>query len=171
MVYDEGLLWLLQQMREAGEFEAEFAVKVSAHTAAANPFSVRLLADLGAQSVNIVRDFTLPALAAIRQAVQIPLDVHTDSPQESGGFVRTYEVPGMVEVGAPVFLKAGTNAAAEHLPLMSDAAAAEMTSQTAQIWQTIQRYAPHAVCAEPNGKNVAVPALAGGNRPETPFVR
>ena len=43
LVYDEGCLWLLNEMRKAGEIPADCHFKVSAHAGHGNPCSARLL--------------------------------------------------------------------------------------------------------------------------------
>ncbi|HET8805274.1 MAG TPA: hypothetical protein VFM47_02295, partial [Gaiellales bacterium] len=46
-------------------------------------------------------------LAAMRRVTERPLDLYIESPDDLGGFVRTYEVPDIVRVAAPVHLKFG----------------------------------------------------------------
>ena len=43
LVYDEGFLWVMNQMREAGEIPKDCHFNVSAHTGHGNPASARLL--------------------------------------------------------------------------------------------------------------------------------
>ncbi|MEM2687836.1 MAG: peptidase, partial [Thermoproteota archaeon] len=105
LVYDEGLLWLLNEMRKDGELPKDLSFKLSAHCGHGNPVSFKVLEMLGADSINPVRDLTLPMIAAIRQAVKVPIDVHVDNPASTGGMIRTYEAPEMVRIGAPIHLK------------------------------------------------------------------
>ena len=114
MVYDEGCLWLLGEMRKAGEIPFDCHFKVSAHCGHGNPCSVKLLEMLGADSVNPVRDYQLQMLSAMRQAVSIPLDCHTENPPSSGGFIRHYEAPEIVRIASPVYLKTGGSVAKTH---------------------------------------------------------
>ncbi|MFE7753132.1 peptidase [Streptomyces sp. NPDC057428] len=114
VVYDEGLLWVLGRLRTAGELPAGIHLKVSAHCGQGNPASAQMLEMLGANSFNPVRDLTLPMIAALRQAVTVPLDLHVDNPRTSGGFIRTYEAPDIVRVAAPVYLKTGNSALEGH---------------------------------------------------------
>ena len=65
----------------------------------------RVFEDLGAGSLNLPVDLPLPAIAAIREAVDLPLDVYVEAPEDFGGPVRHYEVPELVRVGAPIYLK------------------------------------------------------------------
>ena len=114
MVYDEGCLWLLGEMRKAGELPADLHFKVSAHTGHGNPCSAKLMESLGADSFNPVRDIQLQMLSAIRQTIDIPIDIHTENPQSSGGFIRHYEVPEMIRVASPIYLKTGGSVAQTH---------------------------------------------------------
>lgn len=102
LVYDEGCLWVLNEFRKAGEIPRDCKFKVSAHAGHGNPCSAKLLESIGADSLNPVRDIQLQMLAAIRAAIDIPIDIHTENPASSGGFVRHYEVPEMIRVAAPI---------------------------------------------------------------------
>ena len=114
LVYDEGCLWVLNQMRQAGELAADCHFKVSAHTGHGNPASAKLLENIGADSINPVRDIQLQMLAAMRQAIDCPIDIHTENPKSTGGFIRHYEVPEMIRIAAPIYLKTGGSVAATH---------------------------------------------------------
>jgi hypothetical protein len=109
LVFDEGHLWLLDRMREDGRLPAEVRFKASSGMGAGNPVHCRVVADLGADAINLQRDLELSMIAAVRQAVSIPLDLHTDNPRATGGFIRTYEVGEIVRVAAPVYLKSGNS--------------------------------------------------------------
>jgi len=98
LVYDEGLLWVLGEMRKAGDLPSDLHFKVSAHCGHANPAAFQVLERLGANTINPVRDLQLPMLAALRRAVKVPLDLHTDNPPASGGFIRSYEAPVIARV-------------------------------------------------------------------------
>ena len=52
LVYDEGCLWLLNEMRKAGEIPADCHFKISAHAGHGNPCSAKLLESIGANSIN-----------------------------------------------------------------------------------------------------------------------
>jgi len=110
LVYDEGCLWVLNEARKAREIPPECRFKVSAHCGHGNPCAAKLLENIGADSINPVRDIQLQMLGAVRQAIDIPLDVHTENPASSGGFIRHYEVPEMIRIAAPIYLKTGGSA-------------------------------------------------------------
>lgn len=103
LCYDEGLLWVLSDLRKNGDLPADMSIKLSAHMGACNPASFQLMERLGANTINPIRDLTLEMLAALREAVDAPIDLHTDNPPASGGFIRTYDAPDMVRIVSPVY--------------------------------------------------------------------
>lgn len=145
LIYDEGSLWLLNEMRKAGEIPAGCKFKVSAHCGHGNPCSAKLLESIGASSLNPVRDIQLQMLAALRQAIDIPIDVHTENPASSGGFIRHYEVPEMIRVAAPIYLKTGGSVAKTHSWESSDADAKKRAKQVLLVKRMIDTYYPAAV--------------------------
>jgi hypothetical protein len=107
LIYDEGMLWVVNEMRKDGALPKEIHFKCSAHLGHCNPASFKVLENLGADTINPVRDLQIPMIAALRAAVKVPIDVHTDNPPGSGGFIRVYEAPEIVRVAAPVYIKLG----------------------------------------------------------------
>lgn len=145
LVYDEGCLWLLNEMRKAGEIPKDSRFKVSAHAGHGNPCSAHLLETIGADSINPVRDLQLPMLAAIRQAIEIPLDIHTENPQSSGGFIRHYEVPEMIRVASPLYLKTGGAVAKTHSWDSTVEDAKKRARQVSLVQRMIDAYYPQAL--------------------------
>ena len=145
LVYDEGCLWLLNEMREAGQITANCQFKVSAHTGHGNPCSAKLLELIGANSINPVRDIQLQMLAAMRQAIDIPIDIHTENPASTGGFIRHYEVPGMVRVASPIYLKTGGSVAKTHSWDSTTDDAKKRAKQVALVKRMLDAYYPAAV--------------------------
>lgn len=145
LVYDEGCLWLLNEMRKAGEIPADCHFKVSAHAGHGNPCSAKLLEIIGANSINPVRDIQLQMLAAMRQAIDIPIDIHTENPKSTGGFIRHYEVPEMIRVAAPIYLKTGGSVAQTHSWESSVDDAKKRAKQVSLVKRMIDSYYPEAV--------------------------
>ena len=114
LLYDEGLLWVLDKMRNCGELPSNIHFKLSAHAGHSNPASAKLLEEMGLNSLNPVRDLQIPMIAAIRNAIDISIDLHTENPKSTGGFIRHYEVPDFIRAAAPVYLKTGGSVAANH---------------------------------------------------------
>ena len=107
LVADEGLLLLTAEMKKRGLLAADFIVKVSVQMMAANPVSIRLMQDLGADTYNLPTALTLPKLASIRPAVDIPLDIYVEVPDTFGGFIRHYEAAEIIRILSPVYIKFG----------------------------------------------------------------
>ena len=145
LVYDEGCLWVLNKARKAEEIPSDCKFKISAHCGHGNPCSAKLLENIGANSFNPVRDIQLQMMAAIRQAVDIPLDLHTENPASSGGFIRHYEVPEMIRVAAPIYLKTGGSVAKNHSWDSTDADAKKRAKQVMLVKRVIEKYFPEAV--------------------------
>lgn len=145
MVYDEGQLWLMNQMRKDGFLPFDVRFKISAHTGHGNPCSAKLLEQNGANSFNPVRDIQLQMLAAIRAAIDIPIDIHTENPKSTGGFIRHYEVPEIIRVAAPVYLKTGGSVAATHSWDTTEADARKRAKQVALVKRMIDTYYPDAI--------------------------
>lgn len=145
LVYDEGCLWVLNEMRKAGEIPTDCHFKVSAHTGFGNPCSARLLESIGADSINPVRDIQLQMLSAMRAAVNIPIDIHTENPKSTGGFIRHYEVPEFIRVAAPIYLKTGGSVAQTHSWDSTTDDAKKRAKQVSLVKRMIDQYYPEAV--------------------------
>ncbi len=155
VIYDEGLLWVLGRLRESGELPNDLHFKVSAHCGHCNPCSAQLLEMLGANSINPVRDLTLPMIAAIRKAIAIPLDCHVDNPKSSGGFIRTYEAPEFVRIAAPVYLKTGNSALEGHGGSIKRNELEDMLQQVEIVSEFLQRHYPQARQSPAGGAQTA----------------
>jgi hypothetical protein len=107
LVTDDGLLWVLGEMKRAGELPAELVLKGSVMLGSSNPASIKLLEQLGLTTFNTPTDLSLAQLAAIRAATTMPLDIYIEVPDDIGGFIRHYEIAEIVRVCAPVYLKFG----------------------------------------------------------------
>ncbi|HIE47993.1 TPA: hypothetical protein EYP84_03780, partial [Candidatus Bipolaricaulota bacterium] len=91
LVLDEGLLWLLARLREAGDLPKDTVFKVSIFAGHGNPAGAKVLESLGANTFNPLGDLSLPQLASIRRAVSMPLDLHIYLTDSFGGFNRLYD--------------------------------------------------------------------------------
>lgn len=145
MVYDEGALWVLNEMRKCGELPEDCHFKVSAHTGHGNPCSAKLLESIGANSINPVRDIQLQMLAGIRQAIDIPIDIHTENPTSSGGFIRHYEVPEFIRTAGPIYLKTGGSVAKTHSWDSTEDDAKKRAKQVMLVKRVIDQYYPEAI--------------------------
>ncbi|MBO6104509.1 MAG: peptidase, partial [Methanobrevibacter sp.] len=144
LLYDEGLLYALAKMRDAGELPKDLKFKLSAHAGCSNPASAKLFESIGLNSLNPVRDLQIPMLASLRDAIDIPIDIHTENPKSTGGFIRHYEVPEMIKVASPVYLKTGGSVAKHHSWDTTEKEARQRAKQVALIRDLIERHYPEA---------------------------
>ena len=105
LAIDEGELWLLNELRKAGDIPEDVTFKVSIYAGHANAAGGKVLEMLGAGTFNPVADLSLPQFASIRQAIDIPLDVHIILTESFGGYNRIYDGPEMTRLLAPCYYK------------------------------------------------------------------
>ncbi len=165
LLADEGALWVAAEMRKAGILPTEMQFKISVMMASANPASIRLMERLGADTFNIPTDLTLAQIAAIRQAVDIPLDVYVEAPDDLGGFVRLYEIAELVRVAAPIYLKFGLRNApniypvGKHIEPVSLALSRERVRRARIGLDLLARYYPEAIQSRPGASGLALPVV------------
>jgi hypothetical protein len=165
LLADEGALWVADEMRRAGELPESMQFKMSVMIGSANPASIRLMEKLGANTFNIPTDLTLAQIAAIRQAISIPLDIYVEAPDDLGGFVRLYEIPELVRIAAPVYIKFGLRNAPNiypsgtHIENTAIALSRERVRRAKLGIDMLQRYYPEAVMSKPGAEGLALPAL------------
>jgi Peptidase family U32 len=150
LVADTGQLWVLGRMKRAGDLPADLEIKVSISLPVTNPATARLLEELGATTLNLPVDLSLAQIAAIRRAVELPLDVYVEGADDFGGPVRYYEIPELVRVAAPVHLKftvrnaPGLYPSGEHLAGLAVASARERVRRAAIGVALLARHYPDA---------------------------
>jgi hypothetical protein len=159
LIYDEGMLWLVGKMRQDGALPKDIHFKTSAHLGQCNPCSMKLLESLGADSINPVRDLQIPMIAALRQAIKTPLDVHTDNPPGSGGFIRVYEAPEIVRVAAPVHCKTGNSVVSGHGQLTSASDGKKMADQAAIVVEMVNKYYPELKQSPKGSSDLHIPVV------------
>jgi hypothetical protein len=157
LLYDEGLLYVLSKMRDEGEIPRGMHFKLSAHAGCSNPASAKLFESIGLDSLNPVRDLQIPMLASIRSAINIPIDVHTENPQSSGGFIRHYEVPDMIKVASPIYLKTGGSVAKTHSWDTTNQDAIKRVKQVELVKRVIDTYCPDATISPKGSDDLAIP--------------
>jgi hypothetical protein len=163
LVIDEGLLWLLAQMRKAGDIPKDVVFKVSIFAGHANPAGAKVLESLGTDTFNPVADLPLPMLAAIRKAVNIPIDVHVYLFDSFGGFNRLWETPEIARVTAPCYFKIepGPSVGAMYKPWVSPESLAfsarEKVKNAETIIQLVDKNYPEAKVSKIGAKDLAIP--------------
>ena len=166
LVADAGLLWVLRDLKEKGELPEDLVVKVSVQLSAANAAAVKAMEGLGAGTYNTPTDLSLAQLAAIRAVTDLPLDVYVEAPDDFGGFVRHYEIPDLVRVASPVFVKFGLRNAPNiypsgtHLEATAVALGRERVRRAEIGLSMLDRYFPDAETTE---TGTVFPGIPVGN--------
>jgi hypothetical protein len=167
LIADIGVLAVFRALREAGALPRDMQAKISVMLPAANPSTARILEDLGANTLNLPTDLTLAQTAAIRAAVDIPLDIYVESPDNIGGFVRHYEVAEIVRIAAPVYLKFGLRNAPDvypagsHLEATTVALSRERVRRARLGLDILHRSYPEATTSELGATGLAIPKVPG----------
>ena len=151
LVSDLGVLQVVGKMKIAGDLPADLIVKTSVMMAPANPVSAKILEDLGATTINIPSDLSIPQIAGIRMAIKAPIDFYVEAPDNIGGFLRYYEIPELIRVAAPIYLKFGLRNSPDvypsgtHIENTVIALSKERVRRAAIAMETIARYCPNAI--------------------------
>jgi hypothetical protein len=100
----------------------------------------------------------------MRAVADLPLDVYVEVPDDFGGFVRHYEVPDLVRVASPVFVKAGLKNAPNiypsggHLEATAVALGRERVRRAEIALSMLERYYPEAKTTERGASFPGIPA-------------
>lgn len=160
---DLGLIWVLNQMKQKGELPKNLVIKSSVTLPAANPATARLFEEAGVSTLNIPTDLSPAQIGAIRQAVVIPIDIYIEVPDNFGGFVRYYEMPQLLQVGAPLYLKFGLRNAPDiypsglHLENTAVQLGRERVRRARIALDLLEQYAPEAKMSPLGSKDLGTP--------------
>lgn len=166
LIADLGLLSVFRAMRAGGVLPEDMQAKISVMLPAANPAAARVLAELGANTINLPTDLTLAQIAAIRAAVDVPLDLYVEAPDNVGGFVRLHEIPELIRVAAPLYVKFGLRNAPDvypagtHLEATTVALSRERVRRARLGLELLARSGYEATTSELGAPGLAVPVLA-----------
>jgi hypothetical protein len=105
LVYDEGVLLILNKMRQEGLIPKETIFKFSVFGGYCSAAGAKVVQSMGVNSFNPSSDVSLPILAGIRQAVSITLDVYVIIVDSFGGMFRGYEAPEIARIASPCYFK------------------------------------------------------------------
>ena len=165
LVSDIGLLQIIARMRASGELPVGLIIKTSVMMAPANPASAAILELLGANTINIPSDLTIPQIATIRAAISVPIDFYVEAPDNIGGFIRYYEIPELIRVASPIYLKFGLRNAPDvypsgtHLENTVLALSRERVRRAEMAMEVITRFCPEAVMSPLRAKDLGVPSV------------
>lgn len=165
LVYDEGMLFILNKMRGEGLIPAETIFKFSVFGGCCSAAGAKLVASMGANSMNPSSDVSLPILGGIRQAVDIPLDVYMIIVDAFGGMFRAYEGPEIARLAAPCYFKfePGTSEGDIYKPWVTDAFHENLIRQKVKIAQIVleimDKHAPELKVSGSKAGDLVMPAV------------
>lgn len=163
LLADEGLIDVVSRGRAVGHFPSDLVIKGSALLGIGNAAAVRVLESLGVDSMNVPSDLTIEKLAAVRSAVEIPLDLYVEGPDGLGGFLRYHEIAEIVRVAAPIHLKFGLRNAAglypsgQHLAALAQSSTRERVHRAAIGLEHLQRTGPEVVISPVDARRPGIP--------------
>lgn len=168
LIGDVGLLAAFGRMRAVGHLPADMQAKTSVMLVAANAAAAGLYADLGADTINIAPDLPVADLYVVRQAVNVPLDVYIEAPDDIGGFVRYHELAEIIRVAAPVHVKLGVRNAPSiypsglHLDATAVALSVERVRRARIALDVLERAGVRAGLSAPGAAGLAIPVRSTG---------
>lgn len=163
LVADEGLLWLVTQLKQKGVIPADVIFKLSVFAGQANPAGAKVAQSLGANTLNPLADLDLPMLSAIRSSIDIPMDIYLCLVNSMGGFVRFYEAAEIARITAPCYFKFEPGPSESQLyapwnpPEYHDNMIKERVRNAAVAIELIQRENPELKCSPTGGLDLAIP--------------
>ena len=163
LVGDIGVLDAFTALKLQGGLPPDMQAKISVMLPAANPAAARVFERLGASTINLPTDLSLAQIAAIRSVVDCPLDVYVEAPDNVGGFVRHHEIPDLIRVASPVYVKFGLRNAPDvypagtHLEATTVALSRERVRRARLGLDLLGRSGYEAVMSKPGADGLAVP--------------
>jgi hypothetical protein len=164
LVFDEGVLHIVNKMRAEGLIPKETVFKFSVFGGYCSAAGAKVLENLGANSMNPISDVSLPILAGIRKAVDLTLDVYIIIVDSFGGMYRLYETPEIARVASPVYFKIepGTSEGDIYKPWVTEAFHANLIREKVKMAGVIQeimaRHAPELKTSAKGAAGLVLPA-------------
>ncbi|MBA1147923.1 hypothetical protein H0Z60_12795 [Ectothiorhodospiraceae bacterium WFHF3C12] len=167
LVADEGVLWLVNQLRERRVIPSETVFKLSVFAGHANAAGARVAEQLGANTFNPLADLSLAMLSAMRGTISIPMDVYMCLVNAMGGFVRFYEAAEIARVASPCYFKfePGPSEAEIYAPWnppeYHDNMIRERIRNAAVTMELIERENTGLRCSPAGCADLSIPAVGG----------
>jgi hypothetical protein len=163
LVYDEGVLLILNRMREKGFLPKETIFKFSVFGGYCSAAGAKVVESMGVNSLNPSSDVSLPILGGIRKAIDIPLDVYLIIVDSFGGMFRAYEAPEIARVASPCYFKfePGTSEGEIYKPWISEAWHQDFIRQKVKIasivLEIMEKHAPQLKTSPREAKDLVLP--------------
>jgi hypothetical protein len=166
LVYDEGVLFILNKMRAEGLIPKETIFKFSVFGGYCSAAGAKVIESMGANSMNPISDVSLPILGAIRKAANLPLDVYVIIVDSFGGMFRAYEAPEIARVAAPCYFKfePGTSEGDIYKPWISESWHANLIREKVKIasivMEIMEKHAPELKTSPKGPADLVLPVVA-----------
>ncbi|UCH21877.1 MAG: hypothetical protein JSU83_01005 [Deltaproteobacteria bacterium] len=163
LVYDEGVLFLLNKMRAEGLIPKETIFKFSVFGGYCSAAGAKVIESMGVNSMNPISDVSLPILGSIRQAIDIPLDVYIIIVDSFGGMYRAYEAPEIARIASPCYFKfePGTSEGDIYKPWVAEAwhqgLIREKVKIASIVQEIVQRHAPELKISGKGASDLVLP--------------
>jgi len=166
LVYDEGVLFIVNKMKKEGLLPPETVFKFSVFGGYCSAAGAKVVESMGASTMNPSSDVSLPILAGIRKTVKMPLDIYMIIVDSFGGAFRAYEGPEIARVASPCYFKfePGTSEGDIYKPWVTEGWHQEFVRQKVKIasivTEIMERHAPQVKMSEkgPSDLVLSVPA-------------
>ena len=113
--------------------------------------------------MNPSSDVSLPILASIRKAVNMPLDIYMIVVDSFGGMFRAYEAPEIARIASPCYFKfePGTSEGEIYKPWISESWHSEFIKEKVKIasivCELMQKHAPHLKRSSKGASDLVLP--------------
>ncbi len=166
LVYDEGVLLILNKMREEGVIPKGTIFKFSVFGGYCSAAGAKVIESMGVNSLNPISDVSLPILGGIRKAVDIPLDIYMIIVDSFGGMFRAYDGPEIARVASPCYFKfePGTSEGDIYKPWIDEGFHDNLIRQKVKIAQIVleimERHAPEMKTSAKGPSDLVLPVKA-----------
>ena len=166
LVYDEGVLFLINKMRAERLIPKETIFKFSVFGGYCSAAGAKVIESMGANSMNPISDVSLPILGSIRKAVDIPLDVYIIIVDAFGGMFRAYETPEIARVASPCYFKIepGTSEGDIYKPWVTEGFHDNLIRQKVKIasilMEIMDKHAPQLKTSQKGPADLVLPVVA-----------
>jgi len=163
LVYDEGVLSILNQMREKGFLPKETIFKFSVFGGYCSAAGAKIVESMGVNSLNPSSDVSLPILAGMREAINIPLDIYLIIVDSFGGMFRAYEAPEIARVASPCYFKfePGASEGEIYKPWVTEGFHQEFVQEKVKIasivMEIMERHAPQLKTSKAGAEDLILP--------------
>lgn len=166
LVYDEGVLYILNKMRAEGLIPKETIFKFSVFGGYCSAAGGKVIESMGVNSLNPISDVSLPILGAIRKTIDIPLDIYMIIVDSFGGQFRAYDGPEIARVASPCYFKfePGTSEGDIYKPWVDEGFHDNLIRQKVKIAQIVleimERHAPEMKTSAKGPSDLVLPVKA-----------